>query len=119
MVEKTVEGPEGDDEIDVRELEKRLEAEEESPYLLDIREPWEWEVANLGDRGAELIPMRQLPNRLEDLPDDRDIVVYCRSGSRSDRVASYLRDQGFERAMNLEGGILAWTAEIDSSLETY
>lgn len=107
------------DEIDVRELEQRLDGEGDSPYLLDIREPHEWEIANLGEEGAELIPMGELPERLDELPDDRDIVVYCRSGGRSARVVDFLRDRGFERAANLEGGILAWAAEIDSSLETY
>lgn len=114
-----MEGTERNHEIDVRTLEKRLEGDPAPPFLLDIREPWEWEIANLGQEGAELIPMSELPGRLDELPEDRDIVVYCRSGVRSDRVARYLRDQGYDRAINLDGGILAWAAEIDSSFETY
>lgn len=106
-------------EIDVETLEEWLEDGDEPPYLLDVREPWEWKIANLGDRGAELIPMGEVPDRLDELPREGDIVVYCRSGARSDRVARFLRDQGYEGAVNLAGGILAWASEIDPSLDTY
>lgn len=112
-------GSEPVDEIDAKELERKLSGEGERPFLLDVREPYEWEIANLGDRGAELIPMRELPDRLDELPEGREIVVYCRSGDRSAHVVRYLQDRGVERAVNLEGGILAWAHEVDPSLETY
>jgi sulfur-carrier protein adenylyltransferase/sulfurtransferase len=105
-------------EIGVAELKERLDRGD-AVDLLDVREPFEWRIANLGDYGARLIPMGDLTERLDELDDGSEIVVYCRSGARSADVARYLRSRGYERARNLRGGILAWGEEVDPSVPRY
>ena len=85
--------------------------------LLDVREPWELDIARLP--GALHIPMAAIPARLAELDRDRDIVVLCRSGGRSLNVAHFLEAQGFPSVANLTGGILAWGRDVDPSLATY
>jgi len=104
-------------EIDPSELVERL-ATADPPFLLDVREPFEREIVDLG---GTLVPMRTLPDRLGelDLRKDQDIVVYCRSGARSGRVVHWLRSIGYGSALNLKGGVLAWREEIDPGLPTY
>ncbi len=97
------------------ELQSRL-ATPDSPTLLDVREPWEEDIARLP--GALEIPMNDVPSRLAELPKDREIVVICRSGARSARIAEYLDRMGY-RATNLTGGMLAWIQEVDSSLKRF
>jgi rhodanese-related sulfurtransferase len=77
-------------------------------YLLDVREDDEW-VAGHAPKAAH-VPMMEIPARVGELPDDRDIVVVCRVGGRSAQVVAFLRQQGFERVSNLDGGMLAWRA---------
>jgi sulfur-carrier protein adenylyltransferase/sulfurtransferase len=103
------------DDISVQELAQRL-AEGRGPFLLDVREPWEWAVSNLEGHGAYLIPAAELDERLDEVPRDREVVVYCRSGSRSDQAARLLREVGHPRARNLEGGLQAWAREVDPGL---
>jgi rhodanese-related sulfurtransferase len=79
---------------------------EEKPLLLDIRTPAE--VAQGGIPNALHIPMHLLPLRIAELPKDRDLVLYCRSGARSYHACQYLAQQGFDNAVNLRGGIIAW-----------
>ena len=104
-------------EIDVRALKARLDRGE-APFLLDVREPHEYAIAHLG---APLIPLGVLAERLGELEAHRDaeIVVYCRSGVRSARAVRLLRERGFTGAVNLRGGILAWSDEIDPTVPTY
>ena len=104
------------DEISVVELARKRAAGEDF-VLLDVREPEELEIAALD--GAVHVPMGQIPARLETLPREREIVVMCHGGMRSDSVAHYLRAQGFTRVMNLAGGIDAWSREIDSAMPRY
>lgn len=87
-------------------------------FLLDVREPFEREIVDLG---GTLVPMRTLPDRLDELHlrKDQDIVVYCRSGARSGRVTHWLRSIGYDSALNLKGGVLAWREEIDPGLPVY
>jgi adenylyltransferase/sulfurtransferase len=101
-------------EITVRDYKERLDADD-APFLLDVREPKEYEGANLG--GA-LIPLGELPDRLDEIADHRDdeVVVHCRSGARSAKAVELLRAEGFSDAKNLKGGIHAWSDEIDPSL---
>jgi sulfur-carrier protein adenylyltransferase/sulfurtransferase len=110
--------PEAPFEIGVAELKERLDTGE-ALELVDVREPFEWRIANLGDYGARMIPMGEVAARADELDPAREIVVYCRSGARSGDVVRYLREQGFARARNLRGGILAWGAEIDPSVPRY
>ncbi len=102
-------------QITPRELHARLETAE-PPALLDVREPWEQDIARLP--GALEIPMNDVPGRLEELPRDRDIVVICRSGGRSARMAEYLDHMGY-RVANLTGGMLGWIQDVDSSLKRF
>ena len=101
-------------EITVQDLKARLDGED-PPFVLDVREPDEYEAANLG--GA-LIPLGQLPDRLDEIRDHQhdEVVVHCRSGGRSARAVELLRANGFDNAVNLKGGIHAWSDEIDPSL---
>jgi sulfur-carrier protein adenylyltransferase/sulfurtransferase len=102
-------------EITPSALKARLAAPD-PPLVLDVREPWEQDIARLP--GTFDIPMNELPTRLSELPKDRDIVVMCRSGGRSSKVTQYLEQQGY-RTANLTGGILRWAQDVDPSLATY
>ena len=85
--------------------------------LLDVREPREFEHSAL--EGSLDIPMGEVPNRLAELPKDDVLVVICRSGNRSGQVVSFLRQNGFDNATNLVGGINGWALEIDTSMDPY
>jgi sulfur-carrier protein adenylyltransferase/sulfurtransferase len=74
--------------------------------LIDIREPWENEQTRIP--GALLIPLGEIPERLAEIPEDRDVYIHCRRGGRSSRAAEYLRGHGRPRAINVAGGIEAW-----------
>ena len=105
-------------EITVRELKDRLD-QGETPFILDVREPHEYEIANLG--GA-LVPLGSLPDRLDEIREHRHddlVVVHCRSGARSANAVAFLQQHGFDNAVNLKGGVLAWSDQIDPSLPTY
>ena len=102
-------------EITPRELAARLEAGDELS-LIDVREPYEWEIGRIPT--ARLIPLGTLPAAVSAIDPARDVVVYCKSGQRSDRAADYLRAAGF-RASNLVGGILRWSDEVDPNVPKY
>ncbi len=102
-------------EISVRDLNERRE-QGNAPFVLDVRQPEEYEAANIG--GA-LIPLGDLPDRIGELEPHRNddmIVVHCRSGARSARAVEYLQQQGYTNAVNLHGGIHAWSDEVDPTL---
>ena len=105
-------------EVEAAELSKRL-ASEEPPFLLDVRQPHEWDIVNLEPDGAVMIPLAELPDRLDEIPTDREIVVYCRTGARSASAAQMLVNEGFFSVLNFVGGIHAWVDEIDPSLPKY
>jgi len=88
----------------------------ESLTLLDVREEWELAVASVPD--VIHIPMGEVADRLGELDRGREVVVLCRSGRRSLQVASFLQQNGFQ-AVNLAGGILAWSRELDATIPTY
>ena len=92
-------------EIDSESLHRRLEAGEEL-LLVDIRTPGE--VTGGAIPGARMLPMHLLPLQLQELPQDRDLVLYCRSGARSYQSSAYLKQQGWGRVLNLRGGIIDW-----------
>jgi adenylyltransferase/sulfurtransferase len=105
-------------DITAQQLKDRLERGERI-LIVDVREPHEWDICNLSALGATLIPLRELPAHAGDLPRDRDIVVHCKLGGRSARAADYLRQAGFERVLNLQGGIRAWAQTIDADMPVY
>jgi rhodanese-related sulfurtransferase len=77
-------------------------------FLLDVREDDEWTAGHAP--GALHVPMMEIPARADDVPTDRDIVVVCRVGARSAQVVAYLRQNGFDRVTNLDGGMAEWEA---------
>ncbi len=85
--------------------------------LIDVRQPQEWELCRI--EGAILIPGRTLPERLHEIDDSREVILYCRSGVRSARALQIVHEAGLKRARHLKGGILAWIEEIDPSLIRY
>ena len=89
----------------------------EPPFLLDVREPWEFDRARI--EGATLVPMHLIPVRFEELDRDRDTVVICHHGSRSLQVAYFLEGRGFHRIHNLRGGVDAWAREVDPTVRRY
>lgn len=88
----------------------------EKIFVLDVREPHEYQICNIG---GHLIPLNDLPRRLGELEKDREIVVHCRSGVRSAKAAEFLRANGFKDVKNLAGGILAWAEKIDPKMQKY
>ncbi len=109
---------EPNDEITPAELKARLDRGER-PVLLDVREPFEWQIVNLGDYGARMIPLKELPQREAELDPAQELILYCRSGSRSARAVEYLRSRGFANVLNLKGGVRGWAETVDPSLPTY
>jgi molybdopterin/thiamine biosynthesis adenylyltransferase/rhodanese-related sulfurtransferase len=102
-------------EMTVRELDERLKRGEEI-LVLDVREPHEYQIANIG---GHLIPLGDLQRRVNELDSAATVVVHCRSGVRSAQAVDFLRKAGFRRIWNLKGGILAWADEVDSSVPKY
>jgi len=102
-------------QLSVKELKAKIDAGQ-SPVLIDVREPHEYQIANLG---ARLIPINTVPARLDEIPRDQPVVIHCKSGGRSQMVCEFLQKSGYTNVANLAGGILAWAREIDPSLQTY
>lgn len=103
-------------EIEVEELDRRRKAGDDL-FLLDVREAWEHDLCVID--GSALIPMHSVPGRVAELPVDRDIVVVCHHGGRSAQVTMWLRSQGFDRAINLDGGVDSWARRIDPNMKVY
>jgi adenylyltransferase/sulfurtransferase len=103
-------------EITVEELKQRLDRKEDV-YILDVRNPEEYQICRLP--GSVLIPLPQLPQRVQELEGDREMIVHCKSGMRSQKAVQILRAAGFRQARNLKGGILAWAQRIDRAMPTY
>jgi adenylyltransferase/sulfurtransferase len=104
-------------ELTPTELKERLEAGAELT-LIDVREPYEWEIANLAKHGATLLPLGEFADSARSLNPADEIVVYCKSGGRSAAAVKYLREAGFARVWNLKGGIKAWSA-VDPDVRNY
>jgi adenylyltransferase/sulfurtransferase len=103
-------------EVGARELSQARQAG--APIvLLDVREPGEHAICRI--EGARLLPLAGLPGGVADLDRNADLVVFCKSGVRSASAVRYLRQEGFTRARNLRGGIVAWINEVDPTLATY
>jgi rhodanese-related sulfurtransferase len=91
------------------------------PILLDVREPWEVQTACVSEDGFKLltIPMRDVPARLAELNPDQPIACLCHHGMRSQQVANFLVQSGFDEVVNVQGGIDAWSREVDPSVPRY
>lgn len=101
----------------VEELKALLDAGE-TPFVLDVREPLELQTAPF-PFPVHHVPMREVPQHLDEVPHDATVVVACRSGQRSATVVQFLRKSGVPGAVNLEGGILAWSSRIDPGVPRY
>jgi adenylyltransferase/sulfurtransferase len=102
-------------EITPRELKQRLDRGDDL-FVLDVREPHEYQICNIN---GYLLPLGDLPRRVNELDSSREIVAHCRSGKRSADAAEFLRKAGFRKIWNLKGGILAWSDEVDPSMPKY
>jgi sulfur-carrier protein adenylyltransferase/sulfurtransferase len=102
-------------EITPRELKQRLDQGDDL-FILDVREPHEYQICNIG---GHLIPLGDLSRRVSELDSSREIVAHCRSGKRSAEASEFLRQAGFRKILNLKGGILAWSDEVDPSVPKY
>src|SRR5216684_2969466 len=103
--EKPVNPTGGVPEITVEELKQRLDAKEDL-FILDVREPHEYQICNLN---GHLIPLNDLPKRVHELDSSKETVVHCRSGGRSAKAVAFLQQAGFTKVTNLAGGVLAWS----------
>jgi len=102
-------------QMTVQQLKQRRDLGEDL-FVLDVREPYEYQIANIG---GTLIPQNEVPQRLAEIDRNREIVVQCRSGGRSQRIAEFLAQQGYSNVKNLAGGILAWADAIDPKIMKY
>jgi rhodanese-related sulfurtransferase len=93
------------------------DAQREKPLLLDVREPWEYDKAHI--EGALLIPMREVPSRVAQIDEAKEVVAICHHGGRSMQVAMFLEKNGFKRVHNLVGGIDAWSRTVDPAVPLY
>lgn len=108
--------PEGVPTISVRELKTKMD-NKEALTLIDVREPYEYEIARI--HGSRLIPLGELDTHVNELPRTGTLVMQCHSGGRSEHAVRILQEAGFENAMNLEGGIDAWSVEVDPAVPRY
>jgi sulfur-carrier protein adenylyltransferase/sulfurtransferase len=102
-------------DITPEELKRRLDAGEDL-FVLDVREPNEYQIANLG---GYLIPLGDLPKRVHELDSSREIVAHCKMGGRSAKAVDFLRQAGFRKVRNLTGGITAWSEKVDPKVPKY
>jgi rhodanese-related sulfurtransferase len=105
-----------DYEITPEDVKSKLEGGEEFT-LLDCREPWEYQAARI--EGAMNIPMGEIPARVQELDPDEHIIVMCHHGVRSMNVTAWLRQQGFEKAQSMAGGIDRWSRTVDPKVPIY
>jgi len=94
------------DEVDVHTVASIKD--EDDVYVIDVREQWEYDEGHIP--GVTLIPMSQVPDRLDEIPLDKEVIVTCRSGNRSGQITDYLRQIGYDNVHNMSGGIVAWEA---------
>ncbi len=107
------------EQLSPQELNQQL-AGDEAPCVLDVREPWELDVARL--EHTIDIPMAQIPQKVDELRDQlngRALIVMCHSGVRSAMAVQFLQQNGFDRVFNLQGGIQAWSEQVDNTVPTY
>jgi len=103
------------EEVTAEEL-KKMRDDGVDFFLLDVREQSEYDSCNLN---GTLIPIATLEDRLDEIPQDKIIVVHCKYGGRSSKAAKFLSESGFSDVKNLTGGIMAWVERIDPSLKGY
>jgi adenylyltransferase/sulfurtransferase len=102
----------------VTQLKERLDRGDR-PTIIDVREPHEWQIANLEEYGSRLIPLGQVADRLGEINPEDDIVLHCKMGGRSAKAYETLKKAGFKKIKNLKGGITAWADQVDRSMPKY
>jgi sulfur-carrier protein adenylyltransferase/sulfurtransferase len=114
-VEQEMNVQNGVEQITPEQLKQELDAKKDL-FVLDVREPYEFQIANLG---GHLIPLNDLPKRVGELNPQQDIVVHCKGGGRSQQAAEFLKKSGFEKVRNLAGGINGWSDRVDPKVPKY
>jgi len=104
-------------EFSALQLQTHLENCETQPLLLDVRQPWEMDICKI--ENSVLIPMSQIPAKIDSLDAEREIVVICHHGIRSRSVGRYLEHAGFSNVINLSGGVDQWAKTVDKQMATY
>ena len=104
-------------EFSAVKLKEHLDAAQSAPLLLDVRQPWEYDVCQL--ENSHLIPMSQIPEKLTELDKHQETVVICHHGIRSRSVGRYLEQAGFTNIINLSGGVDQWAKTVDMQMATY
>jgi rhodanese-related sulfurtransferase len=104
-------------EMNAAELKAYLEQSACAPLLLDVRQPWEYDICKLDN--SVLVPMNEIPGKLDAFDKDQEIVVICHHGIRSRQVARYLEAVGFCNIINLNGGMADWAQQVDNTMATY
>ncbi|MGI0071628.1 MAG: rhodanese-like domain-containing protein [Thermoplasmata archaeon] len=104
-------------ELSPERLAEKLRGTDDPVFLLDVREPDERELAHI--EPSHHIPMREVPQRLIEIPRDREVVVYCHAGGRSATIVAYLESRGYSQVANLHGGIDAWSIRVDPNVPRY
>jgi sulfur-carrier protein adenylyltransferase/sulfurtransferase len=102
-------------EMQVEELKRRIDSGD-NLYVLDVREPHEYQICNIG---GHLLPLNDLPNRMSELDPSREVVVHCKMGGRSAKAVALMQQAGFKKIHNLSGGIIAWAERIDPTMPKY
>ncbi|HET6528131.1 MAG TPA: rhodanese-like domain-containing protein [Balneolaceae bacterium] len=108
-------------EITVQDFKAKLDNEDNNVLLLDVREPFEQYQSNIKYENATLIPLGELPERMDEIESykNKEVVCMCRSGGRSSKACELLEEKGFTNVKNLKGGINEWAREVDTSLPVY
>lgn len=104
-------------EFSAEQLKTYLDTCEQQPFLLDVRQPWEFDICKI--ENSVLVPMSTIPATVESLDFDRETVVICHHGIRSRSVGRYLEQAGFTNIINLSGGMAQWAKTVDSQMTTY
>ena len=104
-------------EFNAVQLKTYLDNCDEQPLLLDVRQPWEYDVCRI--ENSVLLPMSQITEKFKTLDSNRETVVICHHGIRSRRVGRYLEQAGFNNLINLSGGMAQWARTVDTQMATY
>jgi len=104
-------------QMTVQELQKRLADPNDNLMLIDVRESEEYEICNI--KGSVLRPLSTLETNFDDLPKDKDLIIHCKMGGRSQRACEFLKEKGYQNLANVAGGITAWAEEVDQEMPTY
>lgn len=104
-------------QLPVQHLKEWLDQEDDPPLIIDVREPWEYNVCRI--EPSKLIPMGQIPNHMDSFDPEQELVIICHHGIRSLQVCRFLEHHGFTKLYNVYGGIAAWAKEIDLHMNQY